>query len=68
MADQAAGWPKKITLTKPVQAHDEEVTVLTLNEPNGGDLMTLPMEVEDGKMVLSWLPEWRAYHLPQSNP
>ncbi|WP_432473338.1 phage tail assembly protein [Amphritea sp. HPY] len=56
MADQATEWPKRITLTKPVQAHEDEVTVLILNEPTGGDLMTLPMEVEDGtKMVLPTL-------------
>jgi hypothetical protein len=50
-------WPVKITLTKPVMAHDKEISVLVFNEPNGGHLMDLPMEIESasedgGKMKL----------------
>ncbi len=50
-------WPVKITLTKPVMAHDEQLTELVFSEPNGGHLMDLPMEIEGasesgGKMKL----------------
>jgi hypothetical protein len=49
MADQVSKWPVRIKLEKPVEAHGEQLSQLVLNEPNGGDLMSLPMRLNDEK-------------------
>lgn len=46
--NQVGAWPKRIDLSKPVEAHGEQITQLVLHEPTGGDLMKLPFIVADG--------------------
>ena len=50
--------PKKITLTKPVQFGQKEITELSFREPRAGDFWNLPIEkqtVGDIMMLASLL-------------
>jgi len=52
-------WPITITLSKPVTAHDKQLSELVFSEPNGGHLMSLPTQIEGaaegGKITLPTL-------------
>jgi hypothetical protein len=51
--NQVADWPKRIQLSRSVEAHGEKINELILNEPTGGDLMNLPLSSDgSGSMVI----------------